>query len=118
MEVLLDVNRAIGRHLGRDELFGALAACLRNVFETDRFGIEPPSGSAREADTVQKVFKARVRAQRIEARPQQDARVKSLFVASFEPTHGLIRLPESYIDHGNLRSMRITRVRALLQIVQ
>ena len=42
MEVLLDVNRAIGRHLGRDELFGALAACLRNVFETDRFGIELP----------------------------------------------------------------------------
>src|SRR5436309_14341649 len=83
MEVLLDVNRAIGRHLGRDELFGALAACLRNVFETDRFGIEPPSGSTREADTVQKVFKARVRAQRIEARPQKDARVKSLFVAFF-----------------------------------
>jgi len=42
MEVLLDVNRAIGRHLERDELFGALAACLRNVFETDRFGIELP----------------------------------------------------------------------------
>ncbi len=42
MEVLLDVNRAISRHLERDELFGALAACLRNVFETDRFGIELP----------------------------------------------------------------------------
>ncbi len=42
MEVLLDVNRAIGRHLERDELFGAMAACLRNVFETDRFGIELP----------------------------------------------------------------------------
>src|SRR6059058_3103801 len=42
MEVLLAVNRAIGRHLERDELFGALAACLRNVFETDRFGIELP----------------------------------------------------------------------------
>ena len=42
MEVLLDVNRAISRHLKRDELFGALAACLRNVFETDRFGIELP----------------------------------------------------------------------------
>src|SRR6266536_2478515 len=42
MEVLLDVNRAIGRHLERDELFGALAVCLRNVFETDRFGIELP----------------------------------------------------------------------------
>ena len=42
MEVLLDVNRAIARHLERDELFGALAVCLRNVFETDRFGIELP----------------------------------------------------------------------------
>ncbi len=42
MEVLLDVNRAISRHLERDELFGTLAACLRNVFETDRFGIELP----------------------------------------------------------------------------
>src|SRR5437867_1207631 len=42
MEVLLDVNRAIGRHLERDELFGAMATCLRNVFETDRFGIELP----------------------------------------------------------------------------
>src|SRR2546426_1254740 len=42
MEVLLDVNRAIGRHLERDELSGAMAACLRNVFETDRFGIELP----------------------------------------------------------------------------
>src|SRR5207249_10786009 len=42
MEVLLDVNRAIGRHLKRDELFGALAACLRNVFETDRLGLELP----------------------------------------------------------------------------
>src|SRR5436309_10427245 len=42
MEVLLDVNRAIGRHLERDELFGAMATCLRNVFETHRFGIELP----------------------------------------------------------------------------
>ena len=110
MEVLLDVNRAISRHLERDELFGALAACLRNVFETDRFGIEPPSGSAREADTVQKVFKARVRAQRIEARPQKDARVKSLFVAFFEPIYSLIRIAKSCIDHGNFRGVRVTRV--------
>ena len=42
LETLLDVNRAIGRHLKRDELFGALAACLSNIFETDRFGIELP----------------------------------------------------------------------------
>src|SRR5437867_8503556 len=42
MEVLLAVNRAIGGHLERDELFGALSACLRNVLDTDRFGIELP----------------------------------------------------------------------------
>lgn len=41
-QVLLDVNRAVGRHLERDELFGTLAACLRTLFEMDRFGIELP----------------------------------------------------------------------------
>jgi formate hydrogenlyase transcriptional activator len=41
-QALLDVNRAISRHLERDELFGQIAACLRNLFETDRFGIELP----------------------------------------------------------------------------
>src|SRR6266446_2654051 len=67
---------------------------------------------------VEKVFKARVRAERIEARPQQDAWVKSLFVAFFEPIYGLIRIPERCIDHGNLRSVRMTRVGALLQVAQ
>jgi len=41
-EVLLAVNRAIGRHLHRDELFGALAGCLRAIVPTQRFGIELP----------------------------------------------------------------------------
>src|ERR1041384_2142322 len=41
-QALLDVNRAVGRHLERDELFGALAACLRTLFDMDRFGIELP----------------------------------------------------------------------------
>src|SRR5437870_10211421 len=36
------VNRAIGRHLERDELFGSLAASLRGVVRHDRFGIELP----------------------------------------------------------------------------
>ncbi len=39
---LLEVNRAIGRHLHRDDLFGALAGCLRDILQTDRFGIELP----------------------------------------------------------------------------
>jgi formate hydrogenlyase transcriptional activator len=42
LKTLLDVNVAVGRHLKRDELFGALASCLRNIIETDRFGIELP----------------------------------------------------------------------------
>src|SRR5215510_1361509 len=41
-QALLDVNRAVGRHLERDELFGTLAGCLRTLFEMDRFGIELP----------------------------------------------------------------------------
>jgi formate hydrogenlyase transcriptional activator len=42
LKALLDVNVAISRHLERDELFAALATCLRNLLETDRFGIELP----------------------------------------------------------------------------
>jgi len=41
-QALLNVNRAVSRHLERDELFGTLATCLRTLFETDRFGIELP----------------------------------------------------------------------------
>src|ERR1041385_2380668 len=41
-QALLDVNRAVGTPLEPDELFGALAACLRTLFDMDRFGIELP----------------------------------------------------------------------------
>ena len=41
-ETLLNINRAIGRHLHRDELFGALAQCLKTALPADRFGIELP----------------------------------------------------------------------------
>jgi len=41
-QALLAVNAAIGRHLERDELFGALAGCLRELVPTERFGIELP----------------------------------------------------------------------------
>jgi formate hydrogenlyase transcriptional activator len=41
---LLDVNRAIGRHLQRDALFGAVARCLQGLLQTDRFGVELPLG--------------------------------------------------------------------------
>jgi formate hydrogenlyase transcriptional activator len=39
---VLEVNRAVARGLARDELFGALAHCLRAVVQHDRFGIELP----------------------------------------------------------------------------
>jgi len=42
LQTLRDVNVAIGRHLERDHLFGALASCLRPLLETDHFGIELP----------------------------------------------------------------------------
>jgi len=42
LKTLLEVNAAVARHLKRDDLFGALASCLRNIIETDRFGIELP----------------------------------------------------------------------------
>ena len=35
---LLEISRAVGRHLERDELFGAMAACLRDLVPTQRFG--------------------------------------------------------------------------------
>src|ERR1700747_239884 len=68
-----------------------------------------------QANAVHKVLKARVGAERIEARSQQDSWVKSLFVAFFEPIHGLIRISERCIGHGNLPSVRIARVGALLR---
>lgn len=55
-------------------------------------------------------------AEGIEARSQEDTRIKSFFIAFFEPGHRLNLIAESCIDHGNLRAMRIAWVRALLQI--
>ncbi len=41
-KALLDVSTAVGRHLERDELFGAMSLCLRDLVPTERFGIELP----------------------------------------------------------------------------
>jgi formate hydrogenlyase transcriptional activator len=41
-QALLAVNAATSRHLERDELFGAMAECLRSLVPTERFGIELP----------------------------------------------------------------------------
>jgi len=62
-------------------------------------------GSTREADAAHKVLKARVGAEGIEARTQEDNWIKSIFKAFFEPIHGLVRITESCIDHSNLRTM-------------
>ena len=59
---------------------------------------------------MHKVLKARIGAERVEAGPQQDTPIKSIFVAFFEPIHGLIRIPERCVDHGNLRTIRMTRI--------
>jgi hypothetical protein len=63
-----------------------------------------------QPNAVHKVLEARVGTKRIEAWPEQDAGVESLFVASFEPIHGLSCVTERCIDHGNFRSVRIPRV--------
>jgi formate hydrogenlyase transcriptional activator len=36
----LEVNRAVARHLQRDDLFAVLAQCFRGILPFDRFGIE------------------------------------------------------------------------------
>ena len=55
-----------------------------------------------------KILEARIRAQGIESRPQQDARVKSLLVAFLKPIHGLIVITDRCIDHSDLSSIRVT----------
>jgi len=42
LAALLEVNRAVARHLRRDELFATLAQCLRSLLPSDRLGIELP----------------------------------------------------------------------------
>jgi formate hydrogenlyase transcriptional activator len=42
LAALVEVNRAVARHLRRDELFATLARCLRDLLPSDRFGIELP----------------------------------------------------------------------------
>ena len=44
---LLEINRAVARHLHRDELFATLADCLRDLLPSDRFGIELPIGNGK-----------------------------------------------------------------------
>src|SRR5580700_9232493 len=72
----------------------------------------------RQADATRELLKARVGPERIESRPQQNARVKSLFVSSLQPIHRLISIAKSRVDHGDLRSKRSDRARPFLQITE
>ena len=42
LAALAEINRAINRHLNRDDLFGALAGSLKTLVPTERYGIELP----------------------------------------------------------------------------
>src|SRR5258708_19438938 len=76
------------------------------------------SSSVAETDAAHKLLEPRIGAEGIEARSQEDTRIKSFFIAFFEPSHCLVLITESCIDHGNFRGMRIAGARALLQIAQ
>ena len=55
-----------------------------------------------ETNATYKLLESRIGAEGIEARTQEDTWIKSFFKAFFEPIHGLVRITESRIDHGNL----------------
>ena len=55
-----------------------------------------------ETDAAYKLLESRIGPEGIEARTHEDTWIKSLFKTFFEPIHGLIRITESRIDHGNL----------------
>jgi formate hydrogenlyase transcriptional activator len=44
LQALLEINQSSTRHLRREELFGTLAACVKPLLPTERFGIEVPTG--------------------------------------------------------------------------
>jgi formate hydrogenlyase transcriptional activator len=44
LRALLEINQSSTRHLKREDLFGSLAACVKPLLPTERFGIEVPTG--------------------------------------------------------------------------
>jgi formate hydrogenlyase transcriptional activator len=44
LQALLEINQSSMRHLRRDDLFKALAECVKPLLPTERFGIEVPTG--------------------------------------------------------------------------
>ena len=83
-----------------------------------RTASRPGACASAEADAALEIPKARIRAERIESRPNQDARIEPLDIAFLEPRHRLIRIAERGVDDGDLRRVRLVRARALLQLAE
>src|ERR1700687_4758996 len=105
------IPKITGHRLGRfHNLQSAVGACGGRGRAVDQKSVmaQGTQISPGKANAAQKVLEARVGAEGIEARPEQDAWVKSFFETFFEPIHSLFRISERCVDHGNLRSIRIT----------
>jgi formate hydrogenlyase transcriptional activator len=66
---LLEINRAVARHLHRDELFATLAECLRDLLPSDRFGIELPVDNGKLRSYVLSARTAKTTPDQIEELP-------------------------------------------------
>ena len=58
-----------------------------------------------QANAAQQILEPWIGAQRIKAGPHEDPRAKPLRIGFFEPSHCLILLVQTYVDHGNLGSI-------------
>src|SRR2546430_3103112 len=66
---LLEINRAVARHLHREELFATLAECLRDLLPSDRFGIELPVANGKLRSYVLSARNAKTAPVQIEELP-------------------------------------------------
>src|SRR3989454_7428230 len=70
---LLEINRAVARHLHRDELFATLAECLRDLLPCDRFGIELPVANGKRRAHVSSSRNAKTAPAQIDELPSAGA---------------------------------------------
>jgi len=61
--------------------------------------------SPAQANALKQVVESWIGAQRVKAWPHEDPRAKALGISFFEPGHCLILIVQSYVDHGDLRSV-------------
>src|SRR4029079_3477843 len=71
----------------------------------------PAVCSVRKTDARHQPLEARIQTDGIEPGSKQYARIEPLLVASLQPGHRLIRVPERCVDRGDFRSVRRPRVR-------